>query len=131
MAADIAGTWKLNLKTSPDPSPNLVSQTMKLEQAGPNTYRTIIDGVQKSGKTTHYEITRIYDGQERHVEGDGLSAESTEICEFTSDGLRKITMKEKGKTVAVITSSVSADGKTMTHTMTNDSGKHVAIYDRQ
>jgi hypothetical protein len=130
MAADFTGTWKLNLEKSP--GTRLASGTIKLEQIGPNAYRTTVDNVSKSGKTTHSEMNRVYDAQERHVNGDGLTDQGTEICEITSDGTRKVTMKENGKVVEVISATISADGKTMTHTVTDDKGvQHVAIYDRQ
>src|SRR5215469_4851940 len=127
MAADFVGTWKLNQEKSPDPNPNVVSMTMKLQPIGANSYRTTIDSVLKSGEKRHNDIDRVYDGQERHVTNDGLSPQGTEICEITPDGVRKITMKENGKVVAVIEATISADGKTMTHSMTNDKGKHVSI----
>jgi hypothetical protein len=104
---------------------------MKLEQIGPNAYRTTIDSEMKSGEKRHIAIDRVYDGQERHVPNDGLSPQGTEICEITPEGVRKITMKENGKVVAVIESTISADGKTMTQSMTNDKGKHVSILDKQ
>jgi hypothetical protein len=83
------------------------------------------------GKKRHSDIDRVYDGQERHVQNDGLSPQGTEICEITPEGVRKITMKDNGKVVAVIEATISADGKTMTHSLTNDKGKHVAIFDKQ
>jgi hypothetical protein len=131
LAADFVGTWKLNQEKSPDPGPNVVSRTMKLEQIGPNAYRTTIDSEMKSGEKRHSQIDRVYDGQERHVPNDGLSPQGTEICEITPEGVRKITMKENGKVVAVIESTISADGKTMTQSMTNDKGKHASILDKQ
>ena len=128
MAADFTGTWKLNQEKSPDPRTNVISLTMTLEQIGPNAYRTTIDSVSKSGKTRHV-IDRIYDGKERHV--DDAPPEGTEICEITPDGVRKITMKNAGKVVEVIEAIISADGKTMTHIITDAKGKQVAIFDRQ
>lgn len=130
VAADFTGTWKLNLEKSPGTNENIASETMKLEQTGTNAYRTTIDIMQKSGNKTHYEINRVYDGQERAVPEDGLP-HGTEICEITEAGVRKITMKVNGKVVEVITATISADGKTMTHTVTTDKGQHVAIYEKQ
>lgn len=130
MAADFSGTWKLNQERSPDKNENAVSMTMKLEQIGPNAYRTILDTELKSGEKRHIAIDRIYDGQERHVE-DGGSPQGTEICEVTPDGVRKITMKENGKVVTVIEGIISADGMTMTHIVTNAKGKRVAIFDKR
>jgi len=39
MAEDFDGTWKLNLAKS-KPSGDLASETMKIEQTGPNAHRT-------------------------------------------------------------------------------------------
>jgi hypothetical protein len=131
MAADFTGTWKLNLEKSPGTNPNIASETMKLEQTGPNAYRTTIDIVQKSGNKTHHEINRVYDGQEHQVSMDGSPLKGTEICEITEAGVRKITMKENRKVVEVIMGTISADGNTMTHTVSTDKGQNVAIFDKQ
>jgi hypothetical protein len=76
-------------------------------------------------------MNRVYDGQERPVPGDGLSPQGTEICEITPAGDRKITFKENGKVVEVLTSSVSKDGKTLTNTITTDKGRLVLIFEKQ
>ncbi len=131
MAADFTGTWKMNLEKSTGDNSKVAYDTMKLEQTGPNAYRTTIDIVGKSGSKTHHEMNRIYDGQERPVPGDGLSPQGTEICEITPAGDRKITFKENGKVVSVLTSSVSKDGKTLTNAVTTDKGQHVSIFERQ
>ena len=131
MAADFTGTWKLNLEKSTGDNSKVAYDTMKLEQIGPNAYRTTIDIVQKSGSKTHHEMNRIYDGQERPVPGDGFSPQGTEICEITAAGDRKITFKESGKVVEVLTSSVSKDGKTLTNTITTDKGQLVLIFEKQ
>ncbi len=131
MAADFTGTWKMDLEKSTGDNSKVAYDTMKLEQTGPNAYRTTIDIVGKSGSKTHHEMNRIYDGQERPVPGDGLSPQGTEICEITSAGDRKITFKENGKVVSVLTSSVSKDGKTLTNAVTTDKGQHVSIFERQ
>jgi hypothetical protein len=131
MAADFTGTWKLSLeKSSPDTS-KIAYETIKLEQTGPNAYRTTHDVVLKSGSKTHHEMNRIYDGQERTVPGDGLAPQGTEICEITGPGDRKITFRKDGKVVEVLTSSVSKDGKTLTNTITTDKGRYVSVYDKQ
>jgi hypothetical protein len=130
MAADFTGTWKLNLEKSSDTS-KVAYDTIKLEQTGPNAYRTTHDTMLKSGTKSHHEMNRVYDGQERPVPGDGLSPQGTEICEITAAGDRKITFKENGKVVQVLTSSVSKDGKTLTNTFATDKGPYVSVYDKQ
>ena len=129
-AADFTGTWKLNQARSPDPIASVASMTIKVESIGPNAYRTTIDSISQSGEAKHTTVDRTYDGKERHVENGG-SLQSTETCEITPDGVRKITVRDNGKTTAIIESIISTDGKSMTHIVTNARGKHVAIFDRQ
>src|SRR5579859_5970693 len=79
MASDFTGTWKLNLAKS-KPSNDLATQTMKIEQTGPNSYRTTIDGFLNSGKKEHQEVNRICDGKEHPAKGVGFKQEgATEI----------------------------------------------------
>ena len=70
---------------------------MKLEQIGPNAYRTTIDIVQKSGSKTHHEMNRIYDGQERPVPGDGFSPQGTEICELPLLETERLRSRKMGR----------------------------------
>jgi hypothetical protein len=70
MAANFTGTWNANLKKSTGDIGNIASYKVKIEEIGPNAYRTTLEG-----------------------------------------GGRKITMKEDGKVVEVLVSSVSKDGK--------------------
>src|SRR5437868_5657900 len=93
-AADIAGTWVFNPAKST--APNIISQTMKIEQTGPNTYKDTIDVVLKSGQKVHQEINRIYDGKEHPVTGVGITSGGTEICEQIDASTRKFTQKRDG-----------------------------------
>jgi|SRR5579859_185227 len=131
MAADFTGTWKLNLEKTTGDTSKVASDTMRLEQTGPNAYRTTIDTVLKSGSKTHQEMNRVYDGKERPVPGDGSSAQGTEICEITNAGDRKVTFKENGNIIRVLVSSVSEDGKTLTNRITTDKGQSVLVFDKQ
>jgi hypothetical protein len=131
MAADFTGSWKLNLEKSTGNLASFVSYTLKIEQIAPNTYRTTTDIVRNQGGELKQVIDRTYDGQEHHVPINGTPEEGTQICEFTATGERKITMKEDGKVVEVLHSSVSSDGKTLTNRITTDKGETVMVFDRQ
>jgi hypothetical protein len=96
-----------------------------------NAYRTTLDVEEKSGKKHHQQVDRIYDGKERPMPINGHLHKGTEIAEFTEGGGRKITMKEDGKVVETLVSSVSKDGKTMTNRETTDKGETVFVMEKE
>jgi len=130
MAADFTGTWKLDLAKS-KPRGDVASETMKIEETGPNTYRTTIDEVQNSGQKAHQEIIRICDGKEHPSMGIGFKQEgATEICELIGASTRRMTQKRDGKVVSELTSTVSADGKLMTN-VRKGGGEETLVFERQ
>ena len=67
MAANpLLGTWKLNVaKSKLQCSDNIVSETMKITEAGPNSFRSTFDIVLKSGEPDHLQDpVRYLDGKE-------------------------------------------------------------------
>jgi hypothetical protein len=131
MAADFAGTWKLNLEKSKNQDPKVVSETLTIEPTGPNSYRTTIDITLKSGEKRHLERNRIYDGKEHPIQGTGTSPNQSEICELNDRGERTIKMEQDGHVVTEIKSSISADGRTLTNTRSGTSGLDIQVFDRQ
>jgi hypothetical protein len=128
-AVNFIGTWKVNLAKS-KPNNDLVSETLKIEQTGPNAYRTTIDWVLRSGQKGHQEINRIYDGKEHPSTGVGFKQEgATEICELMPS-TRKLTQKRDGKVVSEVTSTVSPDGKVMTN-VRKGGGDETLVFERQ
>ena len=134
-AADPAtGTWKLNLaksKYSPGPAPK--SATITYEATADGIKRTG-DSTDADGKTTSMAYTAKYDGKEYPVTGsDAFDAISIKrINERTSEG----TLKKAGKVVSTARRVVSADGKTLTTTITGTNAKgekvkNTAVYDKQ
>jgi hypothetical protein len=109
--------WKLNLaKSTPGNGNDVASETMKIEQIGPNAYRTTTDAVLNSGQKAHQEHNRIYDGKEQPATGTGFKQEgATEICELVNASTRKVTQKRDGKDISEFTATVSPDGKVMTN----------------
>jgi hypothetical protein len=129
-AAGFTGTWKLDLAKS-KPRNDLASETMKIEQTGPNAYRTTVDNVLKSGQKAHQEINRIYDGKEHPATGTGFKQEgATEICEQLDASTRKVTQKRDGKVTSEFTSTVSSDGKVMTN-VRKGGGDETLVFERQ
>jgi hypothetical protein len=131
MAADFTGTWNANLKKSTGDIGDIVSYQLTIEEIAPKTYRTITDIRYKSGKKSHTEVDRIYDGQEQHVLINGKTSQGTDVSELTGGGSRKITMKENGKVVEVLTSTVSDDGKTLINREKTDKGETVFVYEKE
>lgn len=133
MAADIAGTWKLDLTKSKMRSADITAETMTIEKTGPDSYRTSVEVTYSSGKTVHGARDRVCDGKERPVTGaDTLaSGNETESCEITADGGRKIIQKRDGQVIATITSILSANGETMNNTLSNPNGENLMVFDRQ
>jgi hypothetical protein len=131
LAADFTGTWKLNPAKSQLQQGDIASETLTIRQTGPETYRSIVDIVTKSGQSRHLDTTRVYDGQEHKVQGGSGSLGASEICSLTPPSTRKLVHKENGAIVMTIDSSVSADGKTMTNIRTDAGSKVVLVFDRQ
>ncbi len=129
-AADFVGTWKVNIAKSNLPAnSNVASQTLTLQQAGPNTYKTIQVVVLQSGETQNGEIIRLYDGKEHVSEGSGFPKGRSEICEFVGAKTRKIVVKRDGKQIDEFTSNISGDGKTMTNVHVGNNPK-TEIFER-
>ena len=93
--------------------------------------KDIIDVVLKSGQKVHQEINRIYDGKEHPVTGVGITSGGTEICQQIDASTRKITQKRDRKVVSEITSTISADGKTLTNRRTTGDVKDVRVFERR
>jgi hypothetical protein len=131
MAADPVGTWKLNLEKSKNLDPKVASETITIEQTGPNSHLTTIDITLKSGVKTHQERNRIFDGKEHTSQGKGVPPNQSEICERNDRGERTITVKQDGRVFMQIKSSVSADGRILTNLQSGSWGQAVLVFDRQ
>jgi hypothetical protein len=126
MAADFAGTWRLNPEKSKLRSPE--TETMTIEKTGPNSYRTSIEQTNGSGHQK-FVRDRVYDGKEHAVSGG--SGKGSEICTMGAGGARKIVMLEDGKVNTTITSTISEDGQTLTNVRVDAHGQDVMVYDRE
>ncbi len=131
LAADFTGTWKLNLQKSKNTGPKVASQTMKIEPTGPNSFRTTIDVTLNSGEQRHQERNRTYDGKEHPAQGVGVPPNQSETCAINNQGERTITIKQDGKVLTEIKSSVSADGRTLTNITTQGGDQVVGVFDKQ
>jgi hypothetical protein len=134
-AEPFVGTSKLNLEKSTllGNDRNLASETMTISNIGPNSFRTTIDSVPKSGQTRHVEINRLYDGKEHPRTGVGFKQEgATEIDQRVDAAKRRVTQKRDGKVVSEFTSTTSPDGKTLTNKVHRpDGSEEIEIFEKQ
>jgi hypothetical protein len=113
------GTWTLNLaksKYSPaDQAPK--SQTIKREPVD-GGMKTVADGVDAQGKTTHTEYSAKFDGKDYPWTGQP-NADTISLLRIDDDYYEAI-WKLKGEVTITSNTVVSKDGKTLT---TTQSGK--------
>jgi hypothetical protein len=132
--AQAVGTWKLNLEKSkylPGQAPKSI--TLVYEAAGEGM-KVTVDQVPADGPPIHFDYTANYDGKDVPVAGNPNAdmAARTRVDANTT----KLVNKKDGKILSTATLVVSADGKTLTITMTGKDAKgqtidNVAVYDKQ
>ena len=107
------GVWKLNLaKSKYEPGPPPKSNTRTYEYLGKGVEWTLTDTVDAQGNRTMAENIWRYDGKDYPTgNAPGAFTSYKNIDEYTME----YTQKLNGKVTAVITRTVSRDGKTMTH----------------
>jgi hypothetical protein len=113
-AADpFVGTWKLNVAKSKASDPSLMSKSGTLQNIVQGSeIRTIMNGVDSQGKTTHSEWSGTWDGKDFPFNGD--SSIDTSSIKRIDPNTVEVVAKKAGKEVSTYKSSVSKDGKTMT-----------------
>ena len=116
-AADsIVGTWTLNVaKSTYSPGPAPKSLTVKFEAAGEGIKSTS-DTVAADGSKAHAEYTANYDGKDYPLKGV-KDADTVSLKRIDANSSVR-TDKKAGKVVRTYTRKLSADGKTMTATVT-------------
>lgn len=132
--AQSVGTWELNLAKSkylPGQAPK--STTLVYETADPGI-KVTVDQVPADGPAIHYAYPANYDGKDVAVVGSpfGDTAARTRVNATTT----KVVNKTGGKTVSTMDLVVSADGKTLTVTITGKDAKgqnidSVGVYEKQ
>lgn len=133
------GTWKLNpAKSKYDPGPAPKSQTLKIEPVAGGAQKHTFEGVDAQGRRTHSERTAKFDGAEVTVQAVAPPATTVTTNAFRRIGDRSFEVKGMvdGKPGTTNRVEVSADGKTMTQTVSgiNAQGKkvnNVIVYERQ
>jgi hypothetical protein len=135
LAADAAiGTWKLNpakSKFSPGPPPQ--GATVTYEESGNGVKRTG-EMVNADGTKTSFEYTAQYDGKEYPVTGN-LNADMISLMRV-NDRTVEATLKKDGKVTTNARRVVSADGKTLTITLTGTNAqgqkmRNVQVFEKQ
>ncbi|MEE2822377.1 MAG: hypothetical protein VYA53_05290 [Acidobacteriota bacterium] len=132
----LVGTWKLNLSKSvytPGPPPQ--SLVHQYESVGKDTYKNSRDLVDSNGKSSHRELTLVFDGKEHPTANPSSRMDATMDRRIDAYNLEGMSIKD-GKLIVVFMRFVSRDGKTLTFkTMgTNAEGQpfsNVEVFDKQ
>ena len=127
------GTWKLNEAKS-KLGPGAPKNTTVVYEAGGDSVKVTVAGVDRDGKPTHNEWTGKFDGKDYPVTGDPDS----DARSYTKVNDRTLTFtgKKNGKVTITGRIVVSADGRSRTVTLsgTDSKGNKVsgtAVYDKQ
>lgn len=125
-AADpILGTWTLNVaKSTYSPGPAPKSMTVKFEAVG-DGIKSTADTIAADGSSTHTEYTASYDGKDYPLTGM-KDADTVSLRRIDANSAER-TDKMGGKVVRTYKRTLSADGKTMTATITgtDDQGRTI------
>jgi hypothetical protein len=111
------GTFAMNAaKSTADPGPLPKSSTLKTEDAGQGKVKTTGDGVLADGTTQHWEVTYLRDGTPAPMSGNP-NVDTVSVKQIDPNTLQVSEMKG-GNVVNSLKVQVSADGATMTSTIT-------------
>jgi hypothetical protein len=130
----LLGTWKLNAaKSKYDPGPAPKSITVVFAAAGA-AVNVISDEVDADGNARRTEYTGSYDGKDTPIK-NAANADTVALKRIDANTTER-TDKKAGKVVATFVRKVSADGKTLTVTMTGTNAKgqrmnNTVVLDRQ
>ena len=129
------GTWKINLAKSKYSPPELApkSAVVKIESVE-NGIKVIVDTVDSTGKSVHYDYSVKYDGKDYPVKGD-LNRDATAAKKIDDDTLEQVSKKD-GKVTTTNRIVVSRDGMSRTQTTTGTDARgrtidNVVFWDRQ
>ena len=122
----VLGTWELDVtrsKYSPGVPPK--SQTRTFEAVGEGV-RSVVTGTNSFGQPTHVEYTANYDGKDYPITGTpaGDTISLKRIDALTAES----TQKKAGRIILLATRAVSADGLTLTLTVSGTDPNGDAIH---
>jgi hypothetical protein len=129
------GTFVMNAaKSKADPGPLPQSATVKTEALAGGQFKTTVDGVLADGTKEHWEATYARDGKDYPSTGNPNF--DTVAITLADPNTINVTEKKAGKVVATIVGKASADGKTISSSVsgTNPEGQPVSstiVSDRQ
>ena len=111
------GSWRVDLAKSKYNPPDLApkSATVKSSPAGKGV-NVVVDVVDYTGKSLHYEYTATYDGGDTPVKGD--PGRDTTATKRIDDLTFEQTNKKDGKVTTVSRWVYAQDGKSRTQTTT-------------
>lgn len=130
------GTWKVNLeKSTYSPGPKPTTATIIKIEPSADGIKTTFDGMTPEGKPFHTEAVAGFDGKDNPVKGARLPNSTVAYKRIDGRTLEALS-KIDGKPTTTAKVSVSADGKTLTATITgkNADGQavnNVIVHDKQ
>jgi hypothetical protein len=129
------GTFAMNAaKSTADPGPLPKSSTLKTEDAGQGKVKTTGDSVLADGTTQHWEVTYLRDGTPAPMSGNP-NVDTVSVKQVDPNTIQ-VSETKAGKVVNSLTVQVSADGATMTSTITGKTPdgkafKNVVVSEKQ
>jgi hypothetical protein len=128
-------TWQLNLaKSTYSPGPAPRSQMQNVQAEG-QTHKVTTTGTDANGNPTNTVLTVFFDGMPHPPNNPSPNFDA--IASTRVDAYNMIlTSSKAGKLVAILTSVVSPDGRTMTDTLmgidaNGQPANNIAVYDKQ
>jgi hypothetical protein len=115
------GTWQLDVTRSKFDGPGFQSGTFTVEELGGGAQKHIYDNVGANGGKNHQETTTKFDGTDSPVVYPNSApprASRTDTYRRIDDHTYEITTKIDGEIRGMSRTVVSADGKTLTQTIT-------------
>jgi hypothetical protein len=132
----LIGTWKLNVAKSTFPGPPFKSEIRTYEDRGEGIVVITVDVVDAQGTRSYNVVAVKFDGKDYPV----LSRDAETTTTIGYKRIDKYTLeyvaKQNGKVVTATSSTLSRDGKTMTHHAkgTDAQGQptsHLLIFEKQ
>ncbi len=129
------GTWVLNeAQTTKEPRAALEGSVFTIERSWwSDKYTGTGEGLQDDGTYFHAEFAYVLDGKEHTIDRLPDEREVVQSLERVDARTYKGTVKVAGKHVQTTLVAISADGNSMTHTMTYEDPRAkslVAVYDK-
>jgi hypothetical protein len=111
----LMGTWKVNIAKSTSPGPPSKSDIRTYEDRGGGIVIVTVEIVSAQGNRSYSMIAMKFDGRDYPVLSRNAESSTTISYKRVDAFTMEYAVKENGKVVSQTNSTLSKDGKTMTH----------------